>query len=73
MIEIDKNVGKGDLVYAWFTQSKDKAKKPDEREYRVGDVGKDVLKIESMEGGYSIIFGRELLETWYGRVRRVKA
>jgi hypothetical protein len=76
MIEINENVSVGDLVSVWFSppweKSKDKSKKPVESEYKVGERKENWLKLNALGGGYSIIFGKELLETWNGSVRKAK-
>lgn len=72
MIEITENIKAGDLVYAWFSSQKEKTKKPTENEYRIGFVDKNRLKVESTSGDYSMIFGKELIETWFGNIRKVK-
>lgn len=46
MIEITENIKAGDLVYAWFSPSKEKTKKPIENEYRIIFVDKNRLKVE---------------------------
>ena len=72
MIEIADNINEGDLVYAWFTPFKDKKeKKPLEVEYKVKTLGKHNITIASPDGGYSLMFNKELLETWSGNIRRV--
>lgn len=75
MINVAENVVVGDLVYAWFSPLKEAAsknKKPNEVEYRLGANTKNCLKLESLDGGYSTTFNRELIETWYGNVRKAK-
>lgn len=74
MIEVAKNIKVGDVVYAWFLPpwEKSKDKKPAETEYRLGELRADWLKLSAMDGGYSIIFNKELIETWNGSVRRAK-
>lgn len=75
MITVAENVETGDLVYVWFSplkESQSKGKKPNEIEYRIGENTKNRLKLESPDGGYSVIFDKELIETWYGNVRKAK-
>lgn len=72
MIEVSDKIQKGDLVYVWFSPFKEKNKKPLEVEYRVGDITPTRLQLNSPSGGYHILFGKELLETWWGNVRKAK-
>ena len=72
MIEITENIKAGDLVYAWFSPQKEKTKKPTENEYRIGFVDENRLKVESTSGDYSMIFDKEIIETWFGNIRKVK-
>lgn len=73
MIEISDNIAVGDRVFVWFSPFKEKAnKKPIETEYRIGTLKKDYLKLESPENGYSLAFNKELIETWFGNVRKAK-
>ena len=75
MITVSDNINVGDLVYVWFSplkESQNKGKKPNEVEYRLGANTKNCLKLESLDGGYSMTFNRELIETWYGNVRKAK-
>jgi hypothetical protein len=72
MIDIADNLKTGDLVFAWFSATKEKNKKPSENEYRIGGIEKNYLKLESISGNYSMIFGKELIETWFGNVRKSK-
>jgi hypothetical protein len=73
MIEVSNDVKAGDRVFAWFSFVKPKdSKKPDEVEYRLGESKQGWLKLEAPEGGYHLVFTKELLETWYGRIRKAK-
>lgn len=74
MIEVSDRVRPGDLVYAWFLPPKTNKnqKKQQGVEYRFGDAPPNHIKLESPDGGYSLTFSRELIETWSGEVRPVK-
>lgn len=74
MISIDRNAKIGDLVYAWFSPfpESSKNKRPTETEYRLGENTENRLKLDAPNGGYSVIFGKEMIETWHGNVKKAK-
>ena len=70
MITISENVKQGDKVFAWFSPINEKGnKKHPETEYVISDLNDKYFKLASFDGSYSIMFGKELRETWYGNVR----
>ena len=74
MIEIPENLKVGDLVSMWFLPSNEtvnKNKRPVETEFRIGELKDGWLKLDAPEGGYSVIFTRELLETRNGNIRKL--
>lgn len=71
MISVAENVSNGDRVYAWISPFPMKgSKKPDEREYVAVEYIKGRKLKLSASSGYSIIYEKELLETWYGNVHK---
>jgi len=73
MIVAEKNLKPGDFVYAWYSYKPEKdQKRHSEVEYRIGEISKDRIKLESTSGNYSIIFSKELIENWFGNVRKAK-
>lgn len=74
MIQIPDDIKVGDLVSMWFLPPNEqlgKGKRPIETELRIGEHKAGWLKLDAPEGGYSIIFTQELLETWNGNVRKL--
>lgn len=73
MISIDPKVQSGDLVYVWFSLFPESAKnkRPSETEYRLGEISSKRLKMDAPNGGYSLVFSKDMLESWHGSVRKV--
>lgn len=76
MISISDNISVGELVYVWFSPFKEtqsKSKKPHEAEYRMAENSDKWLKLTSPDGSYSVIFDKNMKETWFGNIRKAKA
>ena len=73
MIEIRDDVNTGDMVYFWFSTFNDKKNKnkPKEVEMRVLEKSDDYLKVQSITGGYHMIFNKEQIQSWYGSCRKI--
>lgn len=69
MMNVDKDISEGDLVYLWWSLVDEK--KPVEIEFKVLEKRKNYLKFRSVNGGYDIFFGNSDLESFHGRVRKV--
>ena len=75
MIIIPKDLKVGDRVFFWYSQFKKDIKtngktKPNEHEYRITYVSNERLGLESVMGGYSIIFSKELIDAMVGECRK---
>ena len=71
MILVDQKVKPGDRVYVWTSSAPQKASKhPEEREFTLEEsVPGKKLSLKS-DSGYVVIYGKELIESWYGNVRK---
>lgn len=69
MMNVDKDISEGDLVYLWWSLVDEK--KPVEIEFKVLEKRKNYLKFRSVNGSYDIFFGNSDLESFHGRVRKV--
>ena len=75
MIIIPKDLKVGDRVFFWYSQFKKEIRtngknKPNEHEYRITYVSNERLGLESVMGGYSIIFSKELIDSMVGECRK---
>ena len=71
MIEVEKGLQTGDIVYAWYSyRMESDPKRRKESEYRLLESSDERLKLGSDDGNYSIIFNKELIKSWYGGVRK---
>lgn len=70
MIDVEKGLADGDIVYAWYSYKQESdPKRRKEIEYRLLEHSNERLKLGSIGGNYSIIFTKELIESWHGGVR----
>ena len=72
MITMPEDIGAGDRVFAWFSPFKDNLKRHDETEYKVLDFAGGRLKLGHDGGDYYMVMTRDILETWFGNIRKVK-
>ena len=75
MIIIPKDLKVGDRGCFWYSQFKkdirtNEKNKPNEHEYRITYVSNERLGLESVMGGYSIIFSKELIDSMVGECRK---
>ena len=73
IIPIDLKVG--DRVFFWYSQFKKDIKtngknKPNEHEYKITYVSDERLGLESVMGGYNLIFSKDLINSMVGECRK---
>ena len=75
MIIIPNDLKIGDRVFFWYSPSKKDVKttgknKPTEHEYKITYISNDRLGLESVMGGYNLIFSKDLIDTMNGECRK---
>lgn len=71
MINVAENLQDGDIVYAWFSQFKEKGnKKPHETEYHFYRFANGGVKLVNDSGDSWMIIPKELMDNWVGNIRK---
>lgn len=75
MIIIPNDLKVGDRVFFWYSQYKKDSKtneknKPNEHEYKITYVSDERLGLESVIGGYNLIFSKDLIDSMVGGCRK---
>lgn len=75
MIIIPNDLKVGDRVFFWYSQYKKDIKtngknKPNEYEYKITYVSDERLGLESVIGGYNLIFNKDLIDSMVGECRK---
>lgn len=77
MITIPNDLKVGDRVFFWHSPYKKDLKtsgktKPTEHEYKITYMSNDRLGLESIMGGYSLIFSKSLIDSMIGECRKTR-
>ena len=75
MIIIPNDLKVGDRVFFWYSPFRNDVKtnrktKPNEHEYKIIYISNDRLGLESVMGGYNIIFTKDLIDSMVGECRK---
>ena len=75
MINIPNDLKIGDRVFFWYSPFKTDAKvskknRPVEHEFKVSYISENRFAIESIMGGYNLIFTKDLLDTMIGECKK---